>query len=503
MPQDPKGVSLIYANLPSGSNLPLVTIIMPSYNHAQYVREALKSVAAQTYPNIELIIIDDGSRDETPRIIKEALTEFTRDMRIEFRRQENAGLCTTLNRALDLALGEFVQFLASDDTYLPEKTALSVEALRAAALDVAAIYCDGYIMDERSRRRAVFSEKYRVPIGKNVHRELLIANWIPAMGILYRRDILVALGGFDKNLMFEDWDLLLRLTHTHRVGRIPDRLFLYRVHSTSMTRDTAMMQKTTADLVRKHPDLSAFHRLKSDLRRNPVTALWRHRANSDMVFRVLARRTFTNRGIQGETFLGAVRNLSRMMTVRATATLRGALHRLAGVQLGRRGEVRGRLRWQGNLRNLTIGDDVIFEGDAEFILPRGVGQGRIVIGNGSIIAHGALFHCMTGELTLGSSSYVGRNAVLQSNGDLSIGAWTVIAANAGLYASNHVISDKDQPNWAPQGNSFSGITLGENCRIGHGGVVVDGTKLGAGSIVEPNRVARGVHAPGSQVIGKD
>lgn len=478
---------------------PLVSIIMPSYNHAQYVREALRSVAEQTYPNIELIIIDDGSQDETPRLIKEALAELKRDMRVEFRTQENAGLCTTLNRALELARGEFVQFIASDDAYLPEKTTLSVAALKTASPDVAAVYSDGYLIDEKSWRRGVFSEKYRVPMGKSLHRELLIANWIPAMGVLYRRSVLTALGGFDAELKFEDWDLLLRLTQAHQIIRIPDKLFLYRVHSSNMTRDTAMMQETTAALVAKHSDLAAFLSFKSDLRGYAVIALFRHFANIDMLFRMLARLVFTNRGIQGETLLAAVLDLIILMAGRATATVRARLLRLIGFRLGRRCKVRGRLKCQGNRRNLVIGDNVVFEGDAEFIMPRGTGQGRVVIGDGSVIAHGAVFHCMAGELTLGSSSYVGRNVILQSNGDLKIGAWTLIAAHAGLYASNHVTSDGKQPFWT-QGNRFAGITLGRNCWIAHGAVIVDGSELGDNCIVGPSRVVRGVYEAGSRLV---
>jgi glycosyltransferase involved in cell wall biosynthesis/acetyltransferase-like isoleucine patch superfamily enzyme len=472
---------------------------MPSYNHAQYVREALMSLAAQTYPNIELIIIDDGSRDETPRIIEETVAEFTRDMRVDFRRQENAGLCTTLNRALELAQGEFVQFMASDDAYLPEKTARSIAALRAAKADVAAVYCDGYIMDEKSRRRGVFSDKHRVPMGKDLHRELLIANWIPAMGILYRREVVTALGGFDAKLWFEDWDFLLRLTQTHRVARIPDKLFLYRVHSASMTRDKELMEKTTEALAQKHPDMAKFRRFKEDLRRNPVAGLIRHYGDIDLGFRMLARRIFTNKGFQGERYSAAVLQLTRSIVGTATAKIRAGLYRLGGFQLGRRSIVRGRLRSLGNLRNLAIGDEVTFEGDAEFILPRGLGQGRVVIGNGTVIAHGALFHCMAGELVIGPSCYVGRNAVLQSNGDLYIGPWTLIAANAGLYANNHVASGSDLPIWT-QGNRFVGITVGQDCWVGHGAVIVDGATLGDRCIVGPNQVVRGVHEIGSRLL---
>ena len=87
-----------YTSLPVDT--PLVSVIISSYNHAQYVREALMSVQAQTYPNIELIIIDDGSTDETAQIIEQTLFTFDRDLHVVFECQQNVGICSTLNHAL-------------------------------------------------------------------------------------------------------------------------------------------------------------------------------------------------------------------------------------------------------------------------------------------------------------------------------------------------------------------------------------------------------------------
>ena len=226
-----------------------------------------------------------------------------------------------------------------------------------------------------------------------------------------------------------------------------------------------------------------------------MRALIRHWRNYDLGIRVISRRLFTNRGIQGEAIPAAILSLLQLLVGRASMRVSAILNRLVGVRLGPQCKVGGRLKISG----LRIGANVIFEGDVEFILPRGVGQGSIVIGDSCVIAQGALFNCMASDLFLGPSSYVGRNVVLQSNGDLQIGARTLIAANTGLYASNHVTSGKDQPIWT-QGNSFTGITIGQNCWIGHGVVVVDGVNLGENSIVGPNTVVRGVHGPSSRLL---
>lgn len=309
---------------------------MPAYNHADYVKEALLSVAAQTYQNIELIVIDDGSMDTTAQIISDTLKELGRDMRVEFQSQENAGVCITLNRALELAKGTYVQFLASDDAYLPEKTARSVDALRRFPGDVAALYSDGYIIDERSRRRGLFSDLHCVPLGRNVHRELILANWMPALGILYRRDVLDQLGGFDTDLGYEDWDFLLRLTKKYRIERIPDKLFLYRKHTTNMSADITAMEATSQALGKKHSEIATFRQLKLDVKKNCVLGIVRNTRNIDLVFRSLSRKMFTNRGIQQVSLSAAILQFVLLVTSGAALRLSAILHKLVGFKLGRR-----------------------------------------------------------------------------------------------------------------------------------------------------------------------
>src|SRR3972149_9428311 len=95
---------------------PKVSIVIPAYNHAQFVGEAVQSVLEQTFPDFELIIINDGSTDTT-----EAEILKFKDDRIRYYSQENRGLSATLNRGIELARGEFFNFLPSDDAFLPEK----------------------------------------------------------------------------------------------------------------------------------------------------------------------------------------------------------------------------------------------------------------------------------------------------------------------------------------------------------------------------------------------
>lgn len=478
---------------------PLVSTILLAQDNTAHIREALQSVAAQSYRRLELIIVEDNPAPTARQVIQQTLAEIERDMRTEVLAAAHIGTAAALNRAIDLAQGEFVQFLAGDSAYLPDKTALSIEALVATGPSVAAVYCDGYFVDESSRRRMVFSNRSPIPLGKDIKRELLLANWLPSSGILYRREILTSLGGFDPDLEARDWDLLLRLTRHHGIVRIPDKLFLARLPTAGQTATTVAKQGATEALAAKHADLGAWLGIDRDLRAHPFRTLVRHRAHRDLVFRGLARKLYTDRGIQGEGVFAATWSLAALMSGRGLARSRAAWFRLRGLPLGPGCKVGRRLVMRGHRGNLQIGAGVIFEGEAELILPRGKGQGRVSIGDGCVIAHGAVIHCLAGTLDIAPSSYVGRNVVLQSNGDLRIGYGTLIAANAGLYASNHVTTDKTRPVWS-QGNSFQGITIGENSWIAHGAVVTDGADLGPGSIVGPNVVVRGMHGPYSRLI---
>ena len=109
----------------AGTADPLVTVVIPTYNQASYLREAIDSVLAQTYPAIEVIVVDDGSTDETAAVLR------SYGERIRAIHQENHGAAHALNRGIREATGEFVCWLSSDDAFLPDKVALQVDAFAA------------------------------------------------------------------------------------------------------------------------------------------------------------------------------------------------------------------------------------------------------------------------------------------------------------------------------------------------------------------------------------
>lgn len=122
------------------ANDPLVTVIIPSYNHGQWISKAIESALNQTYKNIELIIVDDGSRDNS----KEVISRYLKDSRVKaFFKDQNKGQSHSLNWALREAKGKYISWLPSDDWYLPEKTQLQVEKLENSAEKIGVVYGRG------------------------------------------------------------------------------------------------------------------------------------------------------------------------------------------------------------------------------------------------------------------------------------------------------------------------------------------------------------------------
>ncbi len=207
--------------------MPKVTTIIPVYNGAAYVGDAVRSVLAQRGVDGELIVIDDGSTDDTPKV----LAAFGGAVRVV--RQANAGHVKARNRAAALASGEWLAFLDADDDWLPDKLA---KQLAVADADTALVYTDRVNFGGNERIAAVQSEGVRQYEG-DVFEPLLLDNFITVSSVLMRRDWFERLGGFDEELLVcEDWDLWLRCAAEGGRARLcPEPLTRYRWHAGSMS----------------------------------------------------------------------------------------------------------------------------------------------------------------------------------------------------------------------------------------------------------------------------
>jgi len=203
----------------SRAELPVVSVIIPTFDRAPWVGEAITSVLAQTYPHLELIVVDDGSHDATPAVVRACGPELT------YIRQAHAGVSAARNRGVEIARGELVAFLDSDDLWLPGKLAAQV-ALLQQQQHIQACYTD-----EIWIRHGVRVNPKRI---HQKHSGWLFEPSLPRCiispsSIMLRRTLWNQLGGFDETLpACEDYDLWLRLTLTTPVVLLPERLIVKR-----------------------------------------------------------------------------------------------------------------------------------------------------------------------------------------------------------------------------------------------------------------------------------
>jgi len=238
----------------------LVTCCIPSYNHSNYVRHAILSVIEQTYGNIELIIIDDGSKDKSIDQIERMRTLCEdRFSNFVFINRENRGLSATLNEMISIANGEFVTILASDDSYMPNKIELLTNRLNQLPNDYAAIFGDAEIIynnDLKDKGCKSFITRYlynnNIDSSFDVtYKDILQGNFIPAMSILYRKDAIKSVGGFRESLRLEDWDMYLRLLHSFKIRGCTTAVAYYYLHGeNSIFKDNYKLLKDTIEILK-------------------------------------------------------------------------------------------------------------------------------------------------------------------------------------------------------------------------------------------------------------
>ena len=217
---------------------PLVSAIVLCYNQSRYVRETLASVKAQTYPAVQLILVDDCSADDSVPVIERWLRETGTECEF-IRHRQNQGICKSLNEALTVARGKYISMTAADDLWLPDKLARQVEIMDSESDHVGVLYSDAFQIDERGQLLPeMFIAAHRklpeMPQGR-ILDTLLVDNFIPGMTALIRRSCYDRIGLYDETLPWEDWDMWLRIARRYSFLFSPAPSAKYRVHDKSLT----------------------------------------------------------------------------------------------------------------------------------------------------------------------------------------------------------------------------------------------------------------------------
>ena len=203
-----------------------VSVILPTHNQAHYLPATLDGVFAQTYPDYELIVVNDGSTDDTADV----LADYQQRHEFTVITQENQGLPRALNAGFAQARGDYLTWTSSDNVMLPEML-----ALLAGALDedprVGLVYADRYLMDGTGRDLGRFNLPDYDP-------HLLLHTNLVHCCFLYRRECMERVGDYDPEFIYgEDWEYWIRISKFYPMKHIPQALYRYRLHRSSMTSD--------------------------------------------------------------------------------------------------------------------------------------------------------------------------------------------------------------------------------------------------------------------------
>jgi glycosyltransferase involved in cell wall biosynthesis len=221
---------------PASGRRPEVTVVITCHNHGRFLRDAVDSVSRQTFRDFEVIVVDDGSTDDTPAVAP-ALPE------IRYIRQEQAGLSAARNTGWRASRGRYVAFLDADDRLLPE--ALRVGTTCSESNPDAALVSGHYVVIDAAG--AQVSHRYRPCVAADHYQALLRSNYIGMhAAVLYRRETLERHGGFDPSLpAAEDYDLYLRVARQEPIVCHPEVVAEYRWHGANMSLDSGLMLSAT------------------------------------------------------------------------------------------------------------------------------------------------------------------------------------------------------------------------------------------------------------------
>ena len=251
----------------NSNNKLLISVIIPVYNGEKTIRETIDSVLNQTYSNLEIIVINDGSLDLTLNVVYSI-----RDCRLKVFSYQNSGVSISRNRGIERASGQFISFLDADDIWTPEKLEEQLKALQTNPQASVAYSWVDYI-DENGD---FFRHGNHITMNGNAYEKMLIQNILEnGSNPLIRRQALINIGNFDQSLKFaEDWDMWLRLASRYNFVTVPYAHVLYRTSSYSVSTNVLEMEKFSLEFIEK-----AFNQAPASLqylKRKSLTNLYHY-----------------------------------------------------------------------------------------------------------------------------------------------------------------------------------------------------------------------------------
>jgi alpha-1,3-rhamnosyltransferase len=221
----------------SQNNFPLVSIISPSYNHENYIKQTIVSVVNQTYKNIELIVIDDGSEDSSSTIIR----DLQKDYQFKFIARENRGLVNTYNELIENISGEYVAIIESDDIWTLDKIEKQVQFLEENPEYAG---CGGNVLhiDGNNTILPYYFQRFKNFESYSFKEIISFQSSLPSITMMFRTKLIKSITPYPEHLKFIDVYNHLHLTSKgYKLALLPDLLGYYRIHPNNTTKKNKLM----------------------------------------------------------------------------------------------------------------------------------------------------------------------------------------------------------------------------------------------------------------------
>ena len=211
---------------------PLISILIPAYNHEKYVKEALDSILDESYPNLEAVIVDDGSSDNTPKIIEQWIEQHQKEIKTQYRSRPNKGITKTLNELIDMAEGEYTLLFASDDRLINNGLSKKYEYFLKNP-DKLSVVTDSIVIDEHGKKIHdsvicdVHKGRKELYLDDEKFKREIIQKWAMASPRMDNIKIYKMVGKYDESLSIDDWDMCLRIAATGTFGFIDESHLIY------------------------------------------------------------------------------------------------------------------------------------------------------------------------------------------------------------------------------------------------------------------------------------
>ena len=253
-------------------NNPRISIVLPTYNRGTLIIRAIRSILYQTLGDFELIIIDDGSTDNTKILIDEFIKK---DDRIKYIYQDNKGEAAARNKGLENAKGEFIAFIDSDDEWLPDKLEKQVELFfHSTYKNLGFVGCYGFIVKDNEPIEGYYKlPNYRGNILEKILESCFI---LSPNSILVKKEAILD-KKFDENIKVgPDWDMWIQIAQEYSFDFVPEPLFKYYVHSNNISKTTnnPKIIKDQEYILKKHENLYQKHRRSYSIRLRQLGTLY-------------------------------------------------------------------------------------------------------------------------------------------------------------------------------------------------------------------------------------